>query len=110
MIDTPEKNYSRSHNILKEKPIKKAPLNKKRKLFDENSSDEEQEPNVQNLCDDSSDCSEEVVYPVPGDYVLVSFKPTGKENPRFYIGLVESIDEETGECEAKFLKSAKLII
>ena len=41
LTDTPEKKQSRIHNILKEKPIKKAPLNKKRKVFRENSSDEE---------------------------------------------------------------------
>ena len=73
LTDTPEKNQSRIHNILKEKPIKKAPLNKKRKLFHKNSSDEEPELNVQDLCDDSSDYSEKLVHPVPGDYVLVSF-------------------------------------
>ena len=60
------------------------------------------------MCDDSSNCSEKLVHPVPGDYVLVCFKPTGKANPRFYIGLVESIDEETGECEAKFSKKCKV--
>ena len=60
------------------------------------------------MCDDSSKYSEEVVDPVQGDYVLVSFKSIGKSNPRFYIGLVESIDEETGECEAKFLKKCKV--
>ena len=107
LTDTPEKNQLRIHNILK-KTIKKAPLNKKRKLFHENSSDEEPELNVQDLCDDSSDCSEKLVHPVPGIYVLVCFKPTGKANSRFYIGLVESIDEETGECEAKFSKKCKV--
>ena len=91
-------------NTLKEKVIKKAPLNKKRKLFYVDSSDEEPEFNVQDLCDNSSEYSEEVVYPVQGDYVLVSFKATGKANSRYYICLVECIDEETGECEAKFLK------
>ena len=60
------------------------------------------------MCDDSSKYSEEVVHPVQGDYVLVNFKPTGKVNPHFYIGLVESIDEETGECEANFLKKCKV--
>ena len=60
------------------------------------------------MCDDSSDCSEKLVHPVPGDYVLVCFKPTGKANSRFYIGLVESIDDETSECEAKFLKKCKV--
>ena len=101
MADTSEKSQSRIHNILK-KTIKKAILNKKRKLFRENSSDEEPELNVQDLCDDSSDYSEEVIYPVQGDYVLVSFKATKKANSRFYIDLIESIDEKTGECEAKF--------
>ena len=60
------------------------------------------------MCDGSSDCFEKLVHPVPGDYVLVCFKPTGKANPRFYIGLVKSIDEETGECEAKFLKNCEV--
>ena len=65
-------------------------------------SNEEPELNVQDLCGDSSDYSKEVVHPVQGDYVLVGFKPIGKANPRFYIDFVKSIDEETGECEAKF--------
>ena len=60
------------------------------------------------MCDDSSKYSEEVVDPVQGDYVLVSFKLIKKSNPRFYIGLVESIDVETGECKAKFLKKCKV--
>ena len=63
---------------------------------------------VQDFCDDSSDYAKEVVHPVQGDYVLVSFKSIGKANPRFYIGLVESIDEETGKCEVKFLKKCKV--
>ena len=108
LTDIPEKKPSRIHNILKEKLIKKAPLNKIKKLFHENSSDEEPELNVEDLCDDSSDYSEKLVHPVPGDYVLVSFKPTGKANPSFYIGLVKSIGEETGECKAKFLKKCKI--
>ena len=29
-------------------------------------------------------------------------------NPRFYIGLVECIDEETGNCEVNFLKKCKV--
>ena len=33
LTDTPEKNQSRIHYILKEKPIKKAPLNKKENYF-----------------------------------------------------------------------------
>ena len=64
LTDTPKKKQSQIHNILKKKTIKKALLNKKRKLFHENSSDEEIELNVQDLCDESSDYSEEVVHPV----------------------------------------------
>ena len=64
LTDTPEKKQSQIHNILKERLIKKAPLNKKRKLFHKNSSDEEPELNVQDLCNCSSDCSEKLVHPV----------------------------------------------
>ena len=59
---------------------------------------------------DSSENSEEddIIHPVKADYVLVAF--TRKTMPRFYFGLIECVNDATVDCEAKFLKKAKLIL
>lgn len=83
----------------KMKPVEKT----KRKLISVESDDAEKIVADSNVADiPGADWLTELT---EGEYVLVRF--AGNKRTLYYVGQIECVDEETGECEAKFLKRCR---